>query len=170
MASMFGIQGLDPTGAVHMLLGLVALGLGSAVVTMEKGTPRHRRIGLAYVAVMLGLNGTAFLLYGLWGRWGPFHTLAVVSLATVGIGLLSAWLQRPRRWVEVHARFMAWSYAGVLAAFFSEIGARLPGVGLLPGVLVPSTVVIGIAAVVIHRRVPRLAASFGAPEAARATR
>lgn len=149
-------------GVIHTVFGVAALVLGLGVVALRKGTSLHRRVGLVYVCAMAGLNGTAFLLYDLWGRWGPFHTLAVVSLVSVGAGVLSVWIRRPRgRWLGTHATFMAWSYAGVVAAFFSEIGSRLPGVGFLPGVAIPTTVVMVAAAVLIHTRVPRIIAEMG---------
>jgi uncharacterized protein (DUF2141 family) len=51
---------------------------------------------------------------------------------------------------------MSWSYAGLIAAFFSEIGTRVPGVGFTTGVLVPTTAVMLAAALLIHRRIPVL--------------
>lgn len=150
------IHGLDPIGAVHLLLGLLAVTLGLAVVVMRKGTGAHRRAGLFYAAVMVLLNATALMIYDLFGRFGPFHALALVSLATVTAGVVPVWLRRPRGWLELHARFMSWSYAGLIAAFFAEIGTRVPGAGLTTGVLVPTTVVMLAAALLIHRRIPAL--------------
>jgi uncharacterized membrane protein len=155
---MLGIRGLDPVGAAHMAFGLAAVILGLAVVLMEKGSAVHRRVGMVYVLTMLLLNVTALLIYDLWGRWGPFHNFALVSLTTLLCGIAPAWLRRPQRWLRLHATFMSWSYAGLLAAFFSEIGTRLPGVGHVPGVIVPSAVVTAMAAVLIHTKVPRMVA------------
>lgn len=155
---MLGIRGLDLVGAAHMAFGLAAVVLGLAVVLMEKGSAAHRRVGMTYVLTMLLLNGTALLIYDLWGRWGPFHNLALVSLATILCGIAPAWLRRPQPWLRLHATFMSWSYAGLLAAFFSEIGTRLPGVGHVSGVIVPSAVVMGVAAVLIYTQVPRIVA------------
>jgi hypothetical protein len=56
----------------------------------------------------------------------------------------------------MHARFMSWSYLGLLAAFLGEIGARLPGVRFAPGVIVPGVVVMVAGAVLIQLRVPRI--------------
>ena len=155
---MFGIRGLDPLGATHAAFGLAALVCGLGVLLLPKGTALHRRIGLLYAMTMVLLNGTALAIYDLFGGFGVFHVLALVSLTTLAAGVLPVWLRRPRDWMEIHARCMSWSYAGLVAAFFSEIGARLPGVGFLPGVLVPTVVVIAVAAVLIHVRVPRMAA------------
>lgn len=155
---MFGIPGLDPVGAIHAGLGLAAVGVGTVMVILDKGTRPHRLVGRLFAALLVGVNGTAFLLYDLLGTWGPFHWLALVSLATLGVGVTVAWLQRPTHWLEMHGRFMSWAYAGLLAAFASEVGVRLPGVGFLPGVIVPSALVIAAAAVLIQVQVPRIVA------------
>lgn len=154
---MFGIPGLDPFGAVHAALGLAAIVLGVGVGLLGKGSRVHRRVGLVYALCLLLLNATALSIYDLFGRWGPFHNLAIVSLVTLLAGVLAVWLKRPRgRWMNLHGICMSWSYAGVVAALFSEIGARIPGVGLAAGVLIPSALVTAVAAVLIHTRVPRI--------------
>ena len=160
---MFGIPGLDPFGLVHGLFGLASVLLGFAVVMMPKGTRAHRRIGMAYVIAMFALNGTALFIYDLWGRFGPFHWLAVLSLATLTGGLIPAWLRRPQGWLDIHSRMMAWSYAGVVAAFAAEIGARIPGVRFADGVVWPTIVVMVVSGVLIHGRIPRLIARMRTP-------
>ncbi|HEV2292419.1 MAG TPA: hypothetical protein VGR35_01105 [Tepidisphaeraceae bacterium] len=59
---------------------------GLLVLLRAKGTRSHRVIGYLYVAAMLALNVTAFLIYRLYGRFGPFHVAALVSLAMVIAG------------------------------------------------------------------------------------
>jgi uncharacterized membrane protein len=157
---MFGVRGLDSFGAIHAGFGIAGLLLGLAVVAMRKGTTWHRRTGLLYAAAMLLLNATALAIYDLFGGFGPFHILALVSLATLAAGVMPVWLRRPREWLDVHARCMSWSYAGLVAAFFAEIGVRLPGVGFVAGVVVPTVSVTLVAAVFIHVRVPRIITRF----------
>lgn len=158
---MFGIRGLDPLGAAHTAFGLVAIALGLAVVLMHKGTERHRRVGMSYAFTMLLLNATALMIYDLFGRWGPFHNLALVSLVTLAAGVIPVWFKRPRAgWLRLHGFCMSWSFAGLLAAFFSEIGARIPGVGLAAGVIGPTALVMVIAIALIHTRVPRIVATL----------
>ena len=153
---MFGVPGLDPFGLFHASLGLAAILLGLGVVLGRKGGAAHRRIGVAYTLAMVLLNVTALLIYDLFGRFGPFHWLALLSLATIIAGFVPAWLRRPEHWLDIHARCMSWSYAGVVAAFASEIGARLPGVRFVDGVVWPGAGVLLIAAVLIYGRVPRV--------------
>ena len=165
---MFGIPGLDPFGAVHAVFGLAALALGAGVLLMQKGTTRHRRVGQCYAAAMVLLNGTALAIYDLFGGFGVFHVLALVSLATLVAGLLPVWLRRPREWLEIHARCMCWSYLGLLAAFFGEIGARVPGVDFATGVIVPGAVVMLAGAALMRARLPRLVDRATAPARGRA--
>lgn len=153
---MLGIPGLDAFGLVHASFGIASLFLGLGVVLLPKGTMLHRRIGLSYAASMLLLNLTALAIYDLFGRFGPFHALALLSLATVVAGVLAAWLHRPAAgWLEAHARCMSWSYAGLVAAFVAEIAARVPGVNFTAAVLVPMSLVTVVAAVLIHTNVGR---------------
>src|SRR5688500_19000433 len=77
---MFGIRGLDSFGLIHAGFGIIALVLGLVVVVLQKGTAWHRRAGLLYAAAMLLLNGTALAIYDLFGGFGPFHIVALVSL------------------------------------------------------------------------------------------
>ena|SRR5262245_21768273 len=110
-------------GMAHFTAGLVALALGAVIVCERKGTPTHRMIGVSYVLAMLVVNVTALCLYPLTGRFGPFHALAVVSLAMVIGGIVAA-LLRGVRWLHTHYYCMAWSYVGLLAAACAEALAR----------------------------------------------
>ena len=154
---MFGIPGLDGLGFVHTLLGLAALLAGCAVVIGPKGTRIHRSIGRGYVAAMLMLNVTALLIYDLYGRFGPFHVAALVSLATVLAGIVPMLRRRPHAtWMELHATFMSWSYVGLIAAFIAEIATHVPGVRFGWGVGAATIAAVGVGAVLIHGRVPRI--------------
>jgi uncharacterized membrane protein len=149
-------------GPLHTALGFLCLALGTAVVSVRKGTRQHRRLGLSYAAAMLGLNATALSIYRVFGGFGPFHVLALISLATLCAGILPALRRRPG-WLERHARLMSWSYVGLLAATAAEAATRLPVVrsGTAFGVaaLLSSLAVVAVGAAVIYRRVPRIVAS-----------
>ncbi len=138
-------------GAVHLTFGIVALLAGLAAILMKKGTRWHRTIGHLYFTSMLALNVTALTIYRLFGTFGPFHALAIVSLVYILLGVGVVVLRRPRaRWLAMHARFMLWSYAGLMAAAVSEVTARVPGWNFWLAVVIPSCLVIAIAWVMIH--------------------
>ena len=70
---MFGIRGMDGFGFVHALIGIAALLLGLAVISLHKGTQLHRKIGFTYLMAMAALNVTALWIFHLTGRFGAFH-------------------------------------------------------------------------------------------------
>lgn len=144
---------MSTLGMVHLTFGSTALALGLGVVTLKKGTRLHRTIGHLYFSSMLGLNVTALLIYRLFGHFGPFHALAIISLLYLLWGLGAAVLRRPRdRWLHRHTRFMLWSYVGLMAAAVCEVTARVPGWNFALAVIVPSLVVCAIGWVLIETK------------------
>ncbi len=130
-------------GWTHTIAATTALVAGAAVLLTRKGTRRHRQLGWAYVVSMLLLNGTALMIYRLFGRFGPFHVGAVFSFVTVVAGTaaaLGARRARARRdavartrALERHYEWMTWSYVGLAAAAVSEIATRVPALRPRPG-------------------------------------
>lgn len=144
---------MNHLGLAHTALACIALALGAIVVMRRKGDRWHRTIGHLYVASMLGTNITALNIYRLFGQFGPFHVAALVSLATVVAALIPVLARRPRRrWFELHAYFMSWSYVGLVAAAVSEAAVRLPVVPFAPGAVAATLLVTLAGALVIHWR------------------
>lgn len=144
----------DPVGWMHFGLAGAALALGFGVVARRKGDRLHRTVGHLYVSAMLGVNLTALAIYDLFGSFGPFHWAAVVSLATIVAGMVPVVARRPRDgWYEMHAKFMAWSYVGLVAAAVAEAATRTPWIPLGPGVLLGMLVVFPIGAWLIEKNV-----------------
>jgi uncharacterized membrane protein len=125
-------------GVTHMTAASLALISGAVALGLPgKGNARHRLLGWIYVSMMLLLNGTALLIYHLFGQFGPFHVAAVVSLFGVVGGTLMAITARRRRErrdrqgraraVERHFYWMSYSYVGLLAAAVAEAVTRFPG-------------------------------------------
>src|SRR4051812_29468318 len=123
---------ISSLGAAHVTGAIVALALGLFVLFNPKGDGLHRLFGAAYVAAMIVVNVTAFGLYGLTGHLGPFHALALVSLATVAVGTIAA-LRRRENWLALHYQAMAYSYLGLCAATCAEALVRLKVLGSLAG-------------------------------------
>lgn len=112
-------------GVVHLVFAFVAIAAGAGVLFMAKGTRWHRTVGHLYVTSMVGLNVSALAIYDLTGSFGPFHVFALVALLVVGIGMWTVLARRPRRrWIDAHARWMASSYMGLMAAFVAESATR----------------------------------------------
>ncbi|MDX5477665.1 MAG: hypothetical protein LPJ98_04350, partial [Cyclobacteriaceae bacterium] len=97
------------------------------VLLSKEGSKIHIRIGYVYVFSMVLLLGTAFSLYHLFGKWGIFHYMAILSTLTLVMGMLPV-IQRPRKSLSVYYHFswMYWSVLGLYAAFISEMLTRVP--------------------------------------------
>lgn len=91
----------------------------------RKGTQSHRILGAAYVVALVITNVTALGVYRLTGAFGPFHALALISLAILARGVIAVLRRRPR-WLVTHFYSMAWSWIGLLAAACAEVVARVP--------------------------------------------
>lgn len=151
---------MNVLGWLHTACALVALGSGAAVLLRRKGTRVHRRMGWIYVASMLALNGTALMIYRLFGGFGPFHAAAIASLVTVVAGIVPAVRRRPASWLDHHYRWMTWSYVGLWAAAVSEVATRTPGLGFWWAVLAGTVAVLGVGATLIRRNAGPALAPF----------
>jgi uncharacterized membrane protein len=106
---------ISSIGAAHVAAALAALALGAIVLAMRKGTQLHRAMGMAYAAAMIVLCVTALMIYRINGHFGPFHVLALLSLATIFAGVAAVVRRRPG-WLAKHYRMMNFSYLGLLSA------------------------------------------------------
>ncbi len=141
-------------GAIHLLLAVVAMITGAVVILRVKGDLWHKRIGYVYVCAMLGVNATAFGIYHLWGKFGIFHALALLSLLSI-VGGMAPVYKKPRKpnWKVQHLEVMSWSVVGLYAAFVSEVGVRLlPSSQFFWVVGLGSGIVCAIGSVLIKRR------------------
>lgn len=148
---------VDWLGVLHLAAALVSLASGAVVVWLRKGGRRHIQAGWVYVAAMAVVNVTALAIYDLFGRFGPFHVAALISAVTTVAGVVAA-RRRLRRWVEVHARLMAWSYVGLVAAAAAETATRYLRFDFGVLVVTATLVVVGVGAMIIERRVPKTVA------------
>jgi uncharacterized membrane protein len=112
-------------GTLHWLSASLALLAGSLQLAGTKGTRAHRRLGWVYAGLLLVVNGTALTRYRETGGWNQFHTLAVISLATLLVAL-GGFAIFGRRWWIPHAYFSAGSYLGVVLAGLFQLATHLP--------------------------------------------
>lgn len=115
----------DTIGLIHFLSAITAMFFGVFVVFTKKGGTLHIRMGYIYVAMMVILNVTAFMIYKLMGTFGPFHIAALISFGGIVGGMIPVIRKKPRKtWLEFHYEFMSWSVVGLYAAFWSETFSR----------------------------------------------
>lgn len=143
-------------GTAHFLLALVALVSGVALFLRPKGGQRHRIIGYFYSVSLLLVNVTALSVYEESVGAGPFHILALVSLVTLMCGFIPAYFHRPvTSWLDLHARFMSWSYVGLVAAGVAQIATVTTSLPQWLSVGLPSVLVVAVGGVLIHARTPQ---------------
>jgi len=115
-------------GYLHIICSSFALVFGTLVLFMRKGTRSHKRIGYLYVACMIGLLLSSFMIYGLYHRFGPFHVASVISTIVLGLGMIPILTKRPlESWKFMHFNYMYWSVIGLYMALIAELLTRIPG-------------------------------------------
>lgn len=160
-------------GSTHGAFGICALVCGLVIFRITKGTRLHRAIGYLYVASMLGLNATGLMMYELFGFFGPFHVLAVVSLMLIALGFYPVYFMRPAgTWLRQHYDNMCWSYVSLSAAAVVQAVLHLGravhlgsghGVLILGATIVSAFVVFVVGAAVLRRYRDRLLAAVQRP-------
>ena len=117
----------DGIGLVHLIASVVALVLGTAILVINKGSRAHKKYGYGYCLAMIITLVTSFFIYRLYGRFGVFHYLAVVSGFTLLRGMLPMLMNRSGAdSLNQHFRSMYWSVVGLYAAFAAELLVRVP--------------------------------------------
>lgn len=144
---------MDWLGLSHFITALAAILTGAVVVLRPKGTKFHKWMGRVYFATMLVVNVSALSIYELFNGFGPFHVAAIISLASVLMGVQAAW-RRHKNWRIAHAYWMSWSYVGLLAAAVSETSTRYLALPFGWTVAAATFITIGIGATIINRRLP----------------
>lgn len=120
----------DQIGLVHLVSGIVAIIFGGAVLVLRKGTALHRKAGYAYVVSMIVLILSSFGIYRLFGKFGVFHVLSLVSTFSLVAGMLPMFKKRRTAAdYETHFKRMYWSVVGLYAAFAAESFVRIPKFG-----------------------------------------
>jgi uncharacterized membrane protein len=117
---------LSPAIAVHIAAAGGVLALTAGQLTLSKGTPRHRTLGYAWVALMAVVALSSFAIPTFMTRlmgafpFGPIHILSIIML----IGLALAVRAARRGDVARHRRIVL-----ILTASFLVTGlfTLLPG-------------------------------------------
>ncbi len=145
----------DTSGFIHLFSAIASLVAGSFILFMKKGTDKHKLMGYAYVFSMIVMNITAFCIYRLFHRFGPFHVAAIISSVTLLMGFIPALFKKQiPSWIYYHVFGMYYSAVGLYAAFAAEVVVRIPGINFGTGVSVATIVVmaIGIIAIQVNKK------------------
>ena len=120
----------NDVGLIHLISGILSLLFGGLVIVMKKGTTIHKRVGYIYVFNMAILLASSFGIYRLFGKFGLFHYLSLVSMFSLLAGMLPMFkkVKLPKDY-ETHFKRMYWSVVGLYAAFAAESFVRIPKFG-----------------------------------------
>ena len=133
------------------------------MLVMRKGTLVHRRVGYGYVLSMRVLIISSFGIYRLFGRFGVFHALSLVSTFSLVAGMLPMFrkIRKPGHY-ETHFKRMYFSVVGLYAAFAAESFSRVSRFGDFWRAVAWGCVLVFVACFVIFIRMKSVwSAKFG---------
>jgi uncharacterized membrane protein len=114
-----------PEIQVHAFAAMSAFALGIVQLAAPKGTLPHRTLGWIWVALMLVISASSFLIHGIrmWGPWSPIHILSVFTPIMLAVAVVAARSHR----VRTHKITMMSVFAGalVLAGLFTLVPGRI---------------------------------------------
>ena len=108
---------------VHVITGIGALGLGAALLSMNKRSAWHRPLGSVYHWVMLTVAVSAIAVSAARGRATVFTYLAPPSYALALLGYASARMRR-RGWLAWHITGQTGSYVALVTATLFQVVPR----------------------------------------------
>lgn len=112
--------------AVHVAAALLAVCLGAAILSLPKGTSRHKAMGRIWVAAMAVVAVGSFWLEGI-AEGGGFSAIHILSVATV-ISLIYAVVSVRRGRVRAHRTAMTMTFVGLaVAGVFTLMPGRMLG-------------------------------------------
>lgn len=130
------ISDITAIGWLHSVTCVIALFAGAHNLVAEKGTPRHRAIGLGYFWTMIVLNVSSLAIYRfdiaqfrpfVAGPhiFGVFHWIAVATLVFVLVGRYAASHQDRALGAYAHPIAMILSYYMLVGGAINEAFARV---------------------------------------------
>lgn len=150
------------TGWIHLIASIAALILGTQILVAAKGSRFHKRTGYGYVVAMVGVNVTSFLIYRLFGGFGPFHIAAIISSLTLLAGMVPILLRAQfKNWLVLHLSFMYYSVIGLYAAFASEVVVRIPSIRFWWSIMGATLLVMFLGMFCFQRLLPTWIKRFG---------
>ncbi len=113
---------MTPPITLHLIAVVPALVIGTVVLFLEKGTPRHKALGRIWVALLLVASISSFWIFEIRDGAGPspIHLLSIWTLIALGLAVYH--IRRGNR--RTHRAFMIGTYIGLVAA---GIFAAAPG-------------------------------------------
>lgn len=113
-------------GFLHLISAVIAMIAGMFVLLSTKGTSLHKKMGYLYAVSMVIMIATSFMIYNLFGKFGIFHWLSLLSITTLVAGMLPVMFKKGENYIIYHFQSMYWSVIGLYCAFVAETMVRMP--------------------------------------------
>ena len=109
----------------HLAGALLALGIGTSVMLLKKGTTAHVVMGRLWAGLMIFVALSSFwIINPTRGHFSPIHLLSVVTLISVPRAIIA----KRQGKIKLHATIMMSVFAGlVIAGAFTLMPARILG-------------------------------------------
>ncbi len=109
----------------HIIAATLSLVFGTIVIFGNKGSMRHRKLGLYYFYAMLVNNLTALVIMKAFGKWFFPHYLALACIIVIIPGIVAARVKH-KYWVKVHIFSMVISYYLLIGGAINETFLHVP--------------------------------------------
>ncbi|PBB43078.1 hypothetical protein CK222_14455 [Mesorhizobium sp. WSM3866] len=109
----------------HAFAAFAALAIGGAQLALPKGTTRHRVLGYAWAALMLGVAVSSFWIQQI-RLIGPFSPIHILSILVVVTAPLAVWYAHTHK-VAAHrsAMIKLYLFALIGAGIFTLVPGRI---------------------------------------------
>ncbi|RUV41454.1 MAG: DUF2306 domain-containing protein [Mesorhizobium sp.] len=109
----------------HAFAAFAALAIGGAQLALPKGTTRHRVLGYAWAALMLGVAVSSFWIQQI-RLIGPFSPIHILSILVIVTAPLAVWYAHTHK-VAAHrsAMIKLYLFALIGAGIFTLVPGRI---------------------------------------------
>ena len=113
---------------LHLIFALPAVIIGLVILTVKKGTPKHKEMGRYWLVLMYLTTLSSFFVQGLGGMPFGFSWIHMLSIFTLFTLTMAIYYVRKNS-ISLHRNFMIGTYCGLLGAGTAA---------MFPGRLIPS--------------------------------
>lgn len=123
--SLAPLLSASPAIQVHALVAMAAFVIGAVQLARAKGDRAHRLLGYAWVAMMIVIAASSFLIHEInqWKGFSWIHLISIYVLVSVPLAVVHA----RRGSISAHRKTMIGTFIGglVVAGLFTFLPGRI---------------------------------------------